>query len=70
MGYPVVYQKGDAWVGLEVESFAGCGVCGHYYDRVRAERGRGEVGVVHEGDVGSEVGAGCEMELYIPLESR
>jgi hypothetical protein len=43
--------------------FAGGGVGGHYYCWLRGVGGCGEVGVVHEGDVGLEVGAGCEMEL-------
>ena len=39
------------------------GVGGHYYCWVGGVRGGGQVGVVHERDVGVEGSAGCEVEL-------
>lgn len=59
MRYPIVDEEGDAWVGEEVEGFFGGGVGGHYYYGGGGEGGAGEVGVVHQGDVGEEVGACC-----------
>jgi hypothetical protein len=46
-------------------SFVGGRVGGHYYCRVGGVGGGGKVGVVHEGDVGLEGGAGCEVELGV-----
>jgi len=47
----------------------GRGVRGHYYGGRGRVRGRREVGVVHERDVGEVVGAGCEMEESSILET-
>lgn len=52
-------EEGHMWVGDEIEGLLGRRIGGHY-DRgqLRVWR-RGEVGVVHEGDMWMEVGAGC-----------
>lgn len=58
---PVVHEEGDMWVGEEVGHLLGGGVGGHDDEWGRGVgRGRGrEVGVVHEGDGGDVVCAGC-----------
>ncbi len=43
--------------------FAGGGIGRHYYGGVGGVGCAGQVGVVHEGDVGLESRAGCKMEL-------
>jgi hypothetical protein len=60
---PVVDEERHVWVRDKVERFLGGRVGSHYYcgwGRVGWCR---EIGVVHKGDVGEEVGACCEMEL-------
>jgi len=56
-------EEGDVWIGDEVQRLFRGGVGGHYYGGGGGVGGRGEVGVVHEGDVGKEVCAGCQVEL-------
>ena len=65
MGNPVVDEQGDVWVGDEVIGFLGGRVGCHYYRRRAAVWRGGEVGVVHEGDMGEVVGACCEMKLPV-----
>lgn len=56
-------QERDSRVRKEVEGLAGSGIGCHDDGRVRTEWGRGEVGVGHQGDVGSLAVAGSKMEL-------
>ena len=74
---PVVGEEGDVGVLEEIEGFLGGGVGGHDDEGTGGEAGAGvgmwiggvvegvggEVGVVHEGDMGPVVGAGGEVEL-------
>ena len=56
-------QQRDTRVMDKVDSLFGGGVGGHYYRWVGCEGCAGEIGVVHEGDVGEEVGTSGEMKL-------
>ena len=57
------------WVRDKIQRLFGRGVGGHDYCWGGGVRGGGQVGVVHEGDVGEEVGAGCEVELCSHLSA-
>lgn len=59
MGDPVVDEEGDVWVLLEVGHLFGGWVGGHYYGGMGGVRRGGQVGVVHERDVGDVVLACC-----------
>lgn len=60
-------EDGDGGICEEIQGFFRGGVGGHYYEGSWRERGGGgrgervggEVGVVHQGDVGDVLGAGC-----------
>lgn len=57
-------EEADGGVGDEVEGFAGGWGRGHDDEGAGGEGGMrraGEVGVVHEADVGAVGGAGCEV---------
>lgn len=63
VGYPVMDEEGNVGVGGEVVHLFGGGVGGHDdFGEVVAVGGGGEVGVVHEGDVGDVVVAGGQVE--------
>lgn len=64
MRYPIVHEEGDARVGEQIAGFSRGRVRGHDYHGAGAEGGAGEVGVVHEGDVRVQGGAGGEVELW------
>jgi hypothetical protein len=51
------------WVRDQVEGFLGGRVCGHNYRRCRRVGAVGQVGVVHQGDVGEEIRACCQVKL-------
>lgn len=61
--HPVMDQERNSRVSKKVEGLAGGGIGRHDDGRVRTEGGRGEVGVGHEGYVGSLAVAGGEMQL-------
>ena len=56
-------QQRDTRVVDKVDGLLRGGVGGHYYRWMRCEGCAGEIGVVHEGDVGEEVGTSGEVEL-------
>ena len=60
-------QQRDTRVVNKVDGLLGGGVGGHYYRWMRCEGCTREIGVVHQGDVGEEVGTSGEMELRIPI---
>ena len=61
-------EEGDSGVGEEMVGFTGGRIGGHDDGWEWVKRGRGEVGIGHERDVGGEVFVACsEMELYIEL---
>ena len=68
MGNPVVHQERDTRVGDEIQGLFGGWIRGHDDGRVRRERRRGKVGIVHEGDVRKEVSTGSEVELDVRSE--
>ena len=56
-------EQGDAGVVEQVQGLFRRRVRGHYDDGVGVEGRGGEVGVVHEGDVGEHGVACCEVQL-------
>ena len=63
MRNPVVNEEGDAGVGDQVRCFLGGRIRRHDDDGSGVERRRGEVGVIHEGDMRKESVTGGEVEL-------
>lgn len=57
-------KKGDVGVSDEVCHLAGGRVGGHDDDGGRGVGRRGEVGVVHERDMGHVIGASRKMKLW------
>lgn len=57
-------QQRHPRVGQEVVCFPRCGVGGHDDGGVGVERGRGKIGVRHQGDVWCLVITCCQMQLW------